>query len=311
MRSHRADHRASSTSCSSALKNWDRWGAGDERGALNHQTDAHRAAAAALVADGAVVSLAHDLPLQPSAETPFPAHHHMLTAGDARDDSGIPGYEACGDYVGTQVHGLGITHVDALSHMFVKGEMFGGRPPSDVRSDGRTTNTVMTLADGLVGSGRAARRAARRAASSSSTVTSRSAWPTSRRPRRDAGRDGRRRRLPARVDRARRPPRRGRRPARPDRRRPGRAPPRVPAVAPRAGHLGARLRRHLATACRSAPTPGWPFPVHQIGIVAIGLHLLDNLAPRRRRRGLRASGGGGRSCSRSTRCASPVAPAAR
>ena len=25
-------------------------------------------------------------------------------------------------------------------------------------------------------------------------------------------------------------------------------------------------------------TPGWPFPVHQIGIVAIGLHLLDNLA---------------------------------
>jgi kynurenine formamidase len=24
-------------------------------------------------------------------------------------------------------------------------------------------------------------------------------------------------------------------------------------------------------------TPGWPFPVHQIGIVAIGLHLLDNL----------------------------------
>ena len=103
--------------------------------------------------DGAVVSLAHDLPLQPSAETPFPAHHHMLTAGDARDNSGIPGYEACGDYVGTQVHGLGITHVDALSHMFVKGEMFGGRPPTDVRSDGARTNTVMTLADGLVGRG--------------------------------------------------------------------------------------------------------------------------------------------------------------
>ena len=27
------------------------------------------------------------------------------------------------------------------------------------------------------------------------------------------------------------------------------------------------------------PTPNWPFPVHQIGIVAIGLHLIDNLAP--------------------------------
>ena len=73
------------------LKNWGRWGAGDERGALNHQTDAHRAAAAALVADGAVVSLAHDLALQPSAETPFPAHHHMLTAGDAARQQRHPG----------------------------------------------------------------------------------------------------------------------------------------------------------------------------------------------------------------------------
>jgi kynurenine formamidase len=25
-------------------------------------------------------------------------------------------------------------------------------------------------------------------------------------------------------------------------------------------------------------TPGWPFPVHQIGITAIGLHLIDNAA---------------------------------
>ena len=25
-------------------------------------------------------------------------------------------------------------------------------------------------------------------------------------------------------------------------------------------------------------TPDWPFPVHQIGITAIGLHLIDNMA---------------------------------
>jgi len=23
--------------------------------------------------------------------------------------------------------------------------------------------------------------------------------------------------------------------------------------------------------------PGWPFPIHQIGITAIGLHLIDNM----------------------------------
>jgi len=27
-----------------------------------------------------------------------------------------------------------------------------------------------------------------------------------------------------------------------------------------------------------AGTPEWPFPVHQIGITAIGLHLIDNVA---------------------------------
>src|SRR5262245_32950288 len=95
------------------VKNWGRWGADDQRGALNLLTDAHRARAASLVRDGSTVSLAHDLPVRPSAETPFPAHHHMLASGDARDSSGVPGYEACGDYIGTQVHGLGITHIDA------------------------------------------------------------------------------------------------------------------------------------------------------------------------------------------------------
>jgi kynurenine formamidase len=65
----------------------------------------------------------------------------------------IPGYEASRDYVGTQVHGLGITHVDALCHMFVRGQMYNGRPASEVRSDGARSNTLMTFADGVVGRG--------------------------------------------------------------------------------------------------------------------------------------------------------------
>ena len=73
------------------VKNWGRWGADDQRGALNHLTDAHRARAASLVRDGVTVSLAHDLPVRPSVETPFPAHHHMLASGDSRDSTGVPG----------------------------------------------------------------------------------------------------------------------------------------------------------------------------------------------------------------------------
>jgi kynurenine formamidase len=134
-------------------KNWGRWGTSDERGALNHQTSAHRVAAAALVREGRCLSLAHDLPTSPSAETPFPAHHHMLAAGDARDSSGVVGYEACGDFIGTQVHGLGLTHIDALCHMFVRGEMYNGVPASEVKSNGALRNTIMSVADGLLGRG--------------------------------------------------------------------------------------------------------------------------------------------------------------
>src|SRR5207302_8186689 len=102
---------------------------------------------------GEAISLAHDLGTESSPENPSPAHHHMLASGDARDSNGIPGYEAARDYVGLDVHGLYTTHVDALSHMFVRGEMYGGRPAAEVRSDGARSNTILSMADGVVGRG--------------------------------------------------------------------------------------------------------------------------------------------------------------
>jgi hypothetical protein len=77
----------------------------------------------------------------------------MLASGDARDSNGIPGYEAKRDYIGTEVHGMGITHLGTLCHMFVRGEMYNGRPAADVKSTGALTNTVMVTADGLAGRG--------------------------------------------------------------------------------------------------------------------------------------------------------------
>jgi kynurenine formamidase len=77
----------------------------------------------------------------------------MLASGDARDANGIPGYEAARDHLSLDVHGLLTTHVDALSHMFVRGEMYGGRPASEVRSDGARANTVLSMADGVIGRG--------------------------------------------------------------------------------------------------------------------------------------------------------------
>ncbi len=135
------------------LSNWGRWGPDDEGGALAFLTPQRRAEAAALVQTGVAVSLAHDLALAPSAEQPFPSQHHMLASGDALETSGIPDYQATRDFVGTDVHGLGTTHLDALCHMFVRGQMFNGGRPDEVPSSGATRNTVMTLSDGIVGRG--------------------------------------------------------------------------------------------------------------------------------------------------------------
>jgi kynurenine formamidase len=135
------------------VRNWGRWGDQDERGALNFITPKERCHAVALPTAGDPMSLSHDLPVTPSGEMRSPSHHHMLVAGDARNESGREGYESARDYMGTEVHGLGITHIDALCHTFVRGQMYNGFPASDVKSNGAIRNTVMALKDGLIGRG--------------------------------------------------------------------------------------------------------------------------------------------------------------
>jgi kynurenine formamidase len=258
-----------------SLSNWGRWGDDDESGTLNHLTPSHRVEAARLVRSGRVVSLAHDLSKVPSAENPFPADHHMLAAGDARDDAGIPGYEASRDYVGSHVHGLGVTHVDALCHMFVRGEMYNGRPASEVRSDGAERNTVLSLAEGVVGrgvlldipallgidyleQGGAVGVAELRAAEERQGV----AVGCGDIMLVSLGRDALRTANGGVLDPAQ-----------------GIAGLREDCLA----WLRDREVAVLGSDGISDPLPGvgilnWPFPIHQIGIVSMGLHLIDNMA---------------------------------
>jgi hypothetical protein len=66
-----------------SAKSWGRWGKDDPCGALNYITDKKRAAAAALVRDGGVVSCAQEFPTRPAPDNPYPALHMMVAAGDA------------------------------------------------------------------------------------------------------------------------------------------------------------------------------------------------------------------------------------
>ena len=110
-------------------------------------------AAAALVTSGITISLGRDLVTSATPESPVPADYEMLASGAERHSSNIPGYEASRDHIATDMHGTNLTHVDALSHMFVRGQMYNARSASLVQDDGAAANSVMSMADGIAGRG--------------------------------------------------------------------------------------------------------------------------------------------------------------
>jgi kynurenine formamidase len=135
-----------------SVKNWGRWGAEDERGALNLITPAKRREAAAAVVAGESVSCALELAVHPSVENPSPALHMMIQAGD---DCLIPevGFESVMDFVGVAFHGMATSHLDALCHVFVDGQMYNGFSKHEVKSTGARRGSVMVARDGIVSRG--------------------------------------------------------------------------------------------------------------------------------------------------------------
>jgi len=133
------------------VKNWGRW-PGD-RGALSLLTPEHSVAAAGLVRSGVTVSLAHDLRPAPTADAGHPIVHEMLADGVRRSEASIDGYEASRDRLTADVHGMEVTHIDALCHVFVDGLMFDGHEAELVTEAGAQRNTIMAAGDGIVGRG--------------------------------------------------------------------------------------------------------------------------------------------------------------
>jgi kynurenine formamidase len=136
-----------------SVTNWGRWGPEDELGALNFITPELRREAAGLVRSGECISLARDFPTVPGPDNPYPAHHHMTIAGDDSCCLGIPGLEVAQDYIGIAFHGFASSHIDALCHTFADGRMFNGAPASDVLSTGARRNAIDAVRDGIVGRG--------------------------------------------------------------------------------------------------------------------------------------------------------------
>ena len=135
-----------------ATKQWGRWGDDDQRGALNLLTPERVQRATALAREGVVVSCGRELAVAPAPDNPTPALHHMTLAGDV----GIrahPGLQASADFVGVAFHGMAVSHIDALCHVFVDGQMYNGFPASEVTSVGARKGSIAAGFDGIVGRG--------------------------------------------------------------------------------------------------------------------------------------------------------------
>ncbi len=126
------------------LSNWGRFGERDQLGALNWITDEKRAAAAGLVRSGRAVSCARSLPTQASPDNPNPVAHHMIGTHSE-------GY--AGDYFAIASHGFSTSHIDALCHIFHDGRIYNGYSTESVTAHGALELGIHELRNGIVSRG--------------------------------------------------------------------------------------------------------------------------------------------------------------
>jgi kynurenine formamidase len=125
----------------STLSNWGRWGDDDQLGALNLITPDVTAAAAATVRSGRTVSCARTLNTQAAPDNPSPVAHHMI--GTATEGWGA-------DYLAVAPHGFATSHIDALCHVMHEGRIFNGYPAETVTAHGATRLGIHHLHNGVV-----------------------------------------------------------------------------------------------------------------------------------------------------------------
>ncbi|HEY7293956.1 MAG TPA: cyclase family protein [Dehalococcoidia bacterium] len=128
------------------LKNWGRWGADDQRGTLNLITPAKRVQAAGLVSEGTVVSAASPLPTRPGPNNFSPAVRAVLIGGDSAGD----GFHSAGDLTMVAPHGFAVSHLDALCHVFWNRQMYNGYPAGEMGATGANRNAIDEIRDGVV-----------------------------------------------------------------------------------------------------------------------------------------------------------------
>ena len=121
------------------LSNWGRWGKDDQLGAINLITPAKRKQSLSLVREGVSVSLAHDVEKERTADNARPFEHTMSITGQFALDTYSVNY-----------HGYIHTHLDALCHMFYQGKMYNGFSQEEVTQKGAAKLSIHNLKKGII-----------------------------------------------------------------------------------------------------------------------------------------------------------------
>ena len=123
------------------FSNWGRWGPDDTLGTLNHITPEVRRHALTLPQQGRTISLSLVISKDPRSRMVSGFEQEMRV-----------GPNSSGDRISINFHGWTVTHLDALCHIFTGpgGELYNGRPGSDVTLDGAGSGSVEPYHDGIV-----------------------------------------------------------------------------------------------------------------------------------------------------------------
>jgi kynurenine formamidase len=138
-------------------RNWGKWGSGDELGTLNYITAEKVVAAAGLVRQGRVISLAipfdADGPQSGFAGRVNPIHYMLQDGGDIASGAQdfLPGLRYCDDAVSMPLQCA--TQWDALSHIYFDGKMYNDRGPELVTSSGARANAIDKMKEKIVSRG--------------------------------------------------------------------------------------------------------------------------------------------------------------
>ncbi|MER5934859.1 cyclase family protein [Streptomyces sp. NPDC002054] len=123
------------------VRTWGRWAAAD-RGAWNRVTPDHVQRAAALVRTGTTVALGLPWNTRPGPDNDRPALHYMSDLGDVEP----PEPAAHKDFIAVDYHGKAVSHLDALSHIAYRGQLYEGRAAREaVDAGGARFGSVQAL----------------------------------------------------------------------------------------------------------------------------------------------------------------------